>query len=248
MNGYLKNMLVARATGDMKGTDAEYRRTRDALLEVPSVKAKLPRFIHSCRTLSEFWGFIKQKDGSYQGRRDYLKDEFDPLLTMLEGGASSPGDETATEVLTRLDWNGVQEAWRKALERKGTDPEGAITAARTLLESVCKHVLDEAKVAYDTAADLPKLYGLTAQTLNLAPSKHTEDIFKQILGGCFSVVQGLGALRSRVGDAHGQGKKAVKPAARHAELAVNLAGSMATFIAQSWERVKSESEAPPSVG
>ena len=81
---------------------------------------------------------------------------------------------------------------------------------------------------------------MTAEKLNLAPSKHTEDIFKQILGGCHSVVQGLGALRSRVGDAHGQGKKAVKPAPRHAELAVNLAGAMATFIAQTWEKVKLE--------
>jgi hypothetical protein len=74
-------------------------------------------------------------------------------------------------------------------------------------------------------ADLPKLYVLAAEKLNLPPSKHTEDIFKQNLGGCHSVVQGLGALRSKVGDAQGQGKKPVKPAPRHAELAVKLGWS-----------------------
>lgn len=37
------------------------------------------------------------------------------------------------------------------------DPEGAITAARTLLETVCKHILDERGVDYEADADLPAL-------------------------------------------------------------------------------------------
>ena len=36
------------------------------------------------------------------------------------------------------------------------DPEGAITAARTLLETVCKHILDETEVDY-SKDDLPTL-------------------------------------------------------------------------------------------
>lgn len=51
-----------------------------------------------------------------------------------------------------------------------------------------------------------------------------------ILGGCSAVVNGLGTLRNKLGDAHGQGKIPVTPAARHAELAVNLAGSLALFL------------------
>lgn len=238
--GSLKNLMVARARGGATGRDADYQELREQLIDSPAVKAKLPYCVLTCRSLNEFWGFIRPKFAKYHEREAYLRDEFDPLLTMLETGIASPGDETATEILTKLDWNAVQEAWKKALDRKANDPEGAITAARTLLEAVCKHVLDEADVVYDPAADLPKLYGLTADTLNLAPSQHTEGIFKQILGGCHSVVQGLGALRSKVGDAHGQGKKGVKPAPRHAELAVNLAGAMATFIAQTWDKVKEQ--------
>ncbi|WP_208453436.1 abortive infection family protein, partial [Burkholderia gladioli] len=111
-----------------------------------------------------------------------------------------------------------------------SDPEGAITSARTLLESVCKHILDELFVGYGEAPDLNKLYGLTAKALNLSPSQHTEPVFKQILGGCTSVVEGLGAVRNRLSDSHGKGKVAAKPAARHAELAVNLSGSVALFL------------------
>ncbi|WP_420196198.1 abortive infection family protein [Idiomarina xiamenensis] len=71
---------------------------------------------------------------------------------------------------------------------------------------------------------------MTAKELNLSPDQHNEQIFKQILGGCSGIVNGLGTLRNKLGDAHGKGKLPVKPQARHAELAVNLAGSMTLFL------------------
>ena len=94
--------------------------------------------------------------------------------------------------------------------------------------------LHEDDVAY-SEDDLPRLHGKVANVLNIAPSQHTEQVFKQILGGCHAVVEGLGALRNRLGDAHGQGKRPVRPASRHAELAVNLAGAMATFLVATYK-------------
>jgi hypothetical protein len=144
----------------------------------------------------------------------------------------------ASTTLARYDAEHVREAWQKAVERRSTDPDGAITAARTLLESVCKFILDEEQVTYQDSADLPTLYQVTAKQLSLAPSQHTEKVFKQILGSCGSIVEGLGALRNRLSDAHGKGKAASTPAPRHAELAVNLAGTMATFLIATWEARK----------
>ena len=95
--------------------------------------------------------------------------------------------------------------------------------------------MDEQQIGYDENADLPKLYSTVASTLNLAPSQHSEKIVRQILGGCQAVVEGLGAVRNRLGDAHGKGRTAPKPAPRHAELTVNLAGTMATFLVATWE-------------
>lgn len=135
----------------------------------------------------------------------------------------------------RLDTKYIAEAWQKSLDRRHEDPEGALTAARALLESVCKHILDERSIEYGDSADLPKLYGLTSKELNLAPSQHTEEAFKKILGGAHSIVDGLANLRNRLGDAHGQGKRPVKPLPRHAELAVNMAGSMASFLLATFE-------------
>lgn len=129
----------------------------------------------------------------------------------------------------------IHQSWQRIVDRRLTDPEGAITMARTLLEATCKHILDECAVDYNDKMDLTKLYRLTATELNLSPSQHAEQIFKQILGGCQTVVLGLGSLRNKIGDAHAQGKRRVKLAPRHVELAANLAGTMAAFLIATWE-------------
>lgn len=235
----LQNLLVSFATGGT-AENAEYRRLRDEILAEPAIIDVLPRFLHTCRDLSQFWGFIKHEFGKYQERREYLWREFRPVLDMLERGADSPGDETISGVLSQFDSEHVHRVWARALERRTDDPEGAITSARTLLETVCKHILDESDGSYDGADDLPKLYRATADQLRLAPSQHSEQIFKQILGGCQAVVAGLGAVRNRLSDAHGRGKKPVRPAPRHAELAVNLAGTVAVFLVATWVAQRSE--------
>ena len=87
----------------------------------------------------------------------------------------------------------------------------------------------------ETNIELSELYKLTASELNLSPDQHSEKIFKQILGGCSGIINGLGALRNKHGDAHGSGPVANRPKPRHAELAVNLAGTMAIFLIQTYE-------------
>jgi len=229
----LQNTLISHATGG--GADGEeYLLLRKELIDHPLVGNLLPRFVKTSRDLGQFWQFIKFKFPTYAERRQFLWDEFRPALEAAERG-SSPVDDAAAEALGRLSTDSVHAAWRRALERRGEDPEGAITLARSLLESVCKHVLDDVMQTYPDDADIPKLYRAVSEQLQLAPSQHTEDAFKRILGGCTSVVEGLGTLRNRLGDAHGAGPRQVKPASRHAELAVNLAGTMATFIVATWE-------------
>jgi len=107
--------------------------------------------------------------------------------------------------------------------------------ARTLLESTLKTILDDRTVTYKESDDLPALYRAVGAELALAPGAYSEESFKQILGGCNSVVVGLGSLRNKAGDAHGSGRKTYRPAARHATLAVNLAGSMALFLIETHE-------------
>jgi hypothetical protein len=229
----MKLLLVGRATGG-EPDPAEYAQLRRILLGDPRLAAKVPRFLKVCTNLADFWSFIKEQSPSYQGRRDFLREALHPAFSMLEA-TGRPADEAVSAVLAAVDSEHVREAWRKALERRDADPDGAITAARSMLESVCKHILDEEGVDYEEHADLPALYGKVAAQLRLSPAQHTEQLFKQVLGGCQTVVNGLAAVRNRLGDAHGKGGRGLKPSPRHAELAVNLAGSMATFLISTWE-------------
>lgn len=90
-------------------------------------------------------------------------------------------------------------------------------------------------MAYDEGDELPRLYRLTGESLQIAPNTATEDSFRRIFGGCTSIVESLGTIRNRMGDAHGRGVDAVRVEPRYARLAVNLSGAMTTFLVETWE-------------
>jgi hypothetical protein len=231
----MQDGLLHQATGStFDGGDERYRALRADLMRAPELSGRVPDFIRVNRELFQFWEFIKHEIAGYAPRRRFLWDAFGPLISALEADDLAPAIPAITGRLEALNADAVETAWKKALARRANDPEGAITAARTLLECVCKHLLDDMKQPYDDAADLPKLYAQCAGALNLAPDQHTERSFKAILGNCQSVVNELGSLRNKISDAHGHGRRPVRPAPRHAELAVNLAGAVAAFLVATW--------------
>lgn len=226
----LQNILLSLATGGCPD-DSEYKQLRDYFLSHPECKDLLPDFVRTKLDLSQFWSFIQSKFSTYEKRRKFIWDGFSNLHDHLERAERSPVSESlSSEKLLKFGANTIHHEIQKGLERINSDPEGAITLARTILESTCKFIADERGIEYDDATDLPALYKKIAGELNISPEQHAEKIFKQILGGCSGIVSGLGTLRNKLGDAHGKGRKKVKPAPRHAELAVGLAGSMAIFL------------------
>ena len=145
-------------------------------------------------------------------------------------------DPHVSSALQRLNSTYVMNTWQRAIARcVDGDPQGAITAARTLLESICKHILDSMGSSYDENADLPRLYYLAAQELNIAPNQQTEENLRRVFGSCQNIINGVAALRNQLGDAHGTGRIGVEPSPYLDILAVNLAGSLAIFLVQVWE-------------
>lgn len=228
----LKACVISRSIG---GAGEGYRDLRGQLRDHPHIWSQLPEGIRKCRDDSEIWGYIKPKFGTYRERTDYWRDQFNPVLEYLESIGRAPTGTIVSAELKRLGYEAILADWNKALDRAATDVDGALTTARSMIEATCKHILDEAGLVYDAGADLPALYKATAKSMNLAPEQHTEEIFKRVLGGCTSVVEGLGAIRSKLGDAHGKGKHQAKPLRIHSDLAVNLAGAMCVFLLQTWE-------------
>jgi hypothetical protein len=206
----LQSIYINRATGNGNDDDErDYPLYRQSVLDDPRVALLVPGWVRRHRNLDQFWGGIQPKFPKYVERRQFIWDEFRALVDFAESEGGHPSDFAVSEALDRIDAEHVRIAWTKALERRSIDPEGAITMARTLLESVCKHILDEAGASdHETSPDLNKLYKQTATLLNLTKAQHEEVVFKQILGGCTAVIEGLGALRNRLSDAHGKGKVA----------------------------------------
>jgi hypothetical protein len=155
------------------------------------------------------------------------------------GKAESPETESPVhlitlEILQETGAERVKREWQKSLNRLENDTEGAITAARTLFESICKLILEDRKIAYDNNDDLPRLYRKVTKVLDLSTDKQTNDIFRRIFGGAQTIVSSLAEMRNVLGDAHGKSQNVVTPEKHQAALAVNLAGTLAVFLVETW--------------
>jgi hypothetical protein len=230
----IEQILIASATGGSQD-NSMYELIRRDLINDLSIRDLLPNFLCAYRNLDAFWPFIKNEAASYAERRQIISGAFTKLMDSLEGFGHAPADGITSLTLEKFDAEGVHSVWMKALERRRTDPEGVITLARTLLETVTKRIIEESGESFSEKDDLPKLYFKAAELLKLAPSQHAEDAIKSILGGATQIVHGLGTLRNRLSDAHGRGSRLpVKATARHANLAVNTAGAISTFLVETF--------------
>lgn len=187
-------------------------------------------FSCSRETVSKFLHQVVHPLAQSGSRQKELVDEFNAHLRhdgyqLVEAGRMSgsllyevralptgaPADESISAVLFAFNPQSVHARWQMAMDRRASDPAGAITLARTLLEDVCKWILHEAEEAYDEEAELPVLYRRLSKRLKLAPDDHSEEVFKKILGSCQNIVESLGALRNKLSDAHSPGPKRAKP-------------------------------------
>jgi hypothetical protein len=146
------------------------------------------------------------------------------------------------EKVQSLDLASVHADFDRASSEAESDPEDAITSACSTVESVCKCILDELDKPYPANKDIKGLVGEVAKHLNLSPGrddfpKEWEQDIRQILSGLFSVVGGIGALRTHAGDAHGRGKKHIPIDARIARLAIHAASTVSLFYIETWQRV-----------
>jgi len=228
---------VIEGKADEFDDDDYLSRLRNSLLADARVKHLLPNYIRTSRSISQLNQHLYTNGGSTWGdRREYVWGGLEPAVRTAEGDADHPLEPL---VLASLDEHIIDDYWRKSLLRCDSDPDGAITAAKNMVEATLKKVLDEEGVAYTKKDDLPNLYGKVCAALELSPSGYAEEPYKRILGGVVTTVNGLANLRNEFGDAHGRGKSsAPKPLPRHARLAVGEAGTLSMFIAETWNAKK----------
>ncbi len=131
----LQDLLVARATG--QGADERaYIPLRAHLLKDPLVGTLLPRFGRTSRDLGQFWQFIQPKFAHYGERRQFIWDAFRPVLEAAgERHESGCRHRERSPQAAQLG-SGARCVASRPSSPDTDDPEGAITLARSLLESV----------------------------------------------------------------------------------------------------------------
>ncbi len=177
----LEGILMARATTAKTDDGRAYEHLRREFMGDDQLRPLLPDYVRTCRTLDTFWPYISGQSGRWAERRSFINTSFNPLIEHLEGRHRSPSDHANRETLALFDTDSVHAVKTTALTRRRGDPEGVITVPRTLLETVCKRILDDESIAYSDKDDLPKLYGSAARALRLAPDQHREEPLKAIL-------------------------------------------------------------------
>lgn len=115
------------------------------------------------------------------------------------------------------------------------DPTLAIGTAKELVESVCKTILEQRKIAFSHDADIGQLVKEVRKALDLVSesipnSAKGADTIRRLLSNLGSVAQGLGELRNLYGTGHGKSGSVRGLSPRHARLAVGTAAVLSTFL------------------
>lgn len=140
-----------------------------------------------------------------------------------------------------LNFDTVQRDIDRALTAAEQDPESAVTSASSTLESVCRSILVELGHPLPAKRDIKTLFREVAQTLRLGADRSdlnaeiAEDV-KAILGGLATITQGIGALRTKFGDAHGRERGYFRIDGRIADLAINAASTISLFLIETWQK------------
>jgi hypothetical protein len=129
------------------------------------------------------------------------------------------------------------------------NPALAFDLARTLIETVCRTILTDRKIAHAEDDDLPKLFKAVSTRLPFLPPNASDaaaarDSLKRTLGGLSTALQGICELRNQCGFAsHGSGKPRPAMESVQALMAAEAADTIVGFL----HRVhRQERTLPPS--
>jgi hypothetical protein len=230
----LKNMLIIRPKTKQSPLNNEYWAHRSTLSKHQEAWRRTPYFIREAHSFTEWWSLIKNKFD----RDAFISAEFKSLFEYLNK-QHYPLKQPVHQLLLAIGADHINECWQKAIEKIASDPEEAITRARSLVESVLFFILEEEKIGTDIEKeDLPNRFKLVFSTLQLSPDGEEEQLFKQIMNGFKTIILGISGVRNKYGSAHGKTveQALVKPDSALAEFMVNSCGTLCKYLLQQWQK------------
>lgn len=217
-----RHVFAKDALRELQGTDQLRKAVESAFLRIHFIDSKfLPE------RAAEYVNQYLEYDG-YQlapTKRGFRVTDCDESLVEIENENWSV-DPLAQEFIE-------QQIYKCQTKIQNEDYDGAITNARSLLESVLGEI--EQRLVEDAPepdGNLGKLFKRVQKELNLEPGRtDVSGSLKQVLSGLTSIVHGIAPIRNCMSDAH---RRTYKPAKHHARLAVNASQSACDFLIQSY--------------
>jgi len=228
-------LLKQRSEGRMDNEEPRFAELRKELLKSPHLAPDAQDFFKHHRSLQQFWERKASQYGTWKERRQLVDDIFETTLARME--QSSGSAIVDVDVLHGLDMTEASNILAKAKKRlEDGDADGALTLTRTLVESVCKKILDSFGEPYtggDTAQHLCKC----ALTLVIPAAARGREHFKQFARSALNIVEHISLYRAEESDAHGSADEK-EIGAHQATYAVNLAGSTALFLIECYRATR----------
>ena len=133
-------------------------------------------------------------------------------------------------------YRAAYEDFERAMSFIESDPEQAMGSASSILESICKAILERLDVGLPKDQTLKSLVKATYSAMDLSPESHADPDIKQVLGGIANAAVGIGVIRTKHSSFHGRsdGQKKYRLTARHARLAVGSATVLGCFLIETY--------------
>ena len=140
----------------------------------------------------------------------------------------------------------VQREWERAKLSVVSDPADALTAASSMIEATYKFILHDMGHPFPSNQDMRGLSKTVHPLLHISPAEEADSDFRALFQGTISVAQSVSSLRTKIGDAHGASPTRGQPLARHARLAVNVAGAVCIFLLETYQEMNVQASAAQS--
>ena len=170
-----------------------------------------------------------------------VESQFFEMVSRIEAGFAPPVLGSLSDAAQTLNFDTVTRDLDRALASAKTDPEDAVTAACSTVESVCRSILIELGVGLPEKKDIKGLFAAVRKPLGLSTDRADldpliADDVRKVLSGLATVVEGIGSLRTHGGDAHGRERGYARIDRRIASLAIHSASTVALFLIETWQR------------
>ena len=146
------------------------------------------------------------------------------------------------EMLQGVPVDSIQREWDRAKLSALSDPADALTAASSMIEATYKYILHNIGRAIPKTQDMRSLSKTVHPLLDLSPVQEADEDVRALLQGIITIVNSLGSIRTKSGDAHGASPTRGNPLARHAQLAINSAGAACIFLLETYDEKKIQAQ------